>query len=62
MNVSDNKMPINKISGIIFSFRDQKKIRKELFFSLLDAKRFQNNATWILRNRWIQFNSRTPFQ
>ena len=26
------KCPINEISSIVLSFRDQKKIRKELFF------------------------------
>ena len=32
--------PINKISSVGFSFKDQKKIRKELFISLLDANGF----------------------
>ena len=34
------KSPINEISGIAFSFRDQKKDTKLTFFSLLDAKEF----------------------
>ena len=34
------KCPVNEISSIVFSFPDQKKIRKELLFSLLDAKGF----------------------
>ena len=34
------KCQIGEISSIIFSFRDQKKIQKELFFSLLGAKGF----------------------